>query len=231
MVDPRQDVKAQARRNRRVMIGAFAVVFSMVGMSFAAVPLYDLFCRVTGFGGTTQVADQIATEVRDRTVDVRFNADSAPELDWEFTVETREIAVQVGEPQLVYYRARNTSDRPIAATAVYNVTPHRTGVYFQKVQCFCFEEQILLPGEEAEFPVYFFVDAGFDDDRAMESVSTITLSYTFYPTESEALDEATEDYYQSIEESDRPTADAGAADPTGQPAGLATASADGAGQG
>lgn len=208
--DPR-DAKALGRRNRRVLIGAVSMVFLMVGMSFAAVPLYDLFCRVTGFGGTTQQAEQVGTDVRDRMITVRFNADSGPGLDWDFTVDTRQMQVRVGQPELVYFHARNTSDQPIAATAVYNVTPHRTGIYFQKVQCFCFDEQILLPGEEAEFPVYFFVDAGFDDDAAMDSVSTITLSYRFFETDSEALDEAVEDYYQSVEEISQPTADAAGA--------------------
>ena len=194
------------RRNGRLMIGLFAIVFGMVGLSFAAVPLYDLFCRVTGFGGTTQVADNFSPEILDRTMRVRFTADADRALPWDFEVETREVEVRLGEPTLIYYTARNLSDEPVAGTAVYNVNPHRTGIYFTKVECFCFDEQIIMPGEEVTFPVYFFVDAALDRDRAMNDVRAITLSYTFFPTQSEALDEVAEEYYRSIEQVDEPQA-------------------------
>lgn len=186
------------------MIGSFALVFGMVGLSFAAVPLYDLFCRVTGFGGTTQVADGFSTEILDRTMRVRFIADADRMLPWEFESETDEVVVRLGEPTLINYTARNLSDQPVAGTAVYNVNPQRTGIYFAKVECFCFDEQILMPGEEVTFPVYFFVDAALDSDRAMDDVRAITLSYTFLPTQSEALDDAVEQYYQSIESIGQP---------------------------
>lgn len=189
-------------RNGRLMVGLFALVFGMAGLSFAAVPLYDLFCRVTGFGGTTQVADGFSTEILDRTMRVRFTADADRALPWEFDAASHEVEVRLGEPMLVHYTARNLSDEPVAGTAVYNVNPQRTGIYFAKVECFCFDEQIIMPGEEVTFPVYFFVDAALDRDRAMDDVRAITLSYTFFPTSSEALDEATEQYYQSIEQPD-----------------------------
>lgn len=194
--------RSQQRRNGRLAISLFGIVLAMGGLSFAAVPLYDLFCRVTGFGGTTQVADGFSTEILDRTMRVRFTADANRDLPWQFEAERREVEVRVGEPMLVYYTARNLSDEPVAGTAVYNVNPHRTGIYFNKVQCFCFDEQIIMPGEEVTFPVYFFVDAALDADRGMDDVRAITLSYTFFPTQSEALDEAVEHYYQSIEQSD-----------------------------
>lgn len=192
----------QKRRNGPLLVGLFAIVFGMVGLSFAAVPLYDIFCRVTGYGGTTQVADGFGTEILDRTMRVRFTADADRSLPWEFDSEVREVQVRLGEPMLINYTARNLSDQPVAGTAVYNVNPQRTGIYFTKVECFCFDEQILMPGEEATFPVYFFVDAALDRDRAMDDVRAITLSYTFFPTRSEALDEAVEQYYQSIEQMD-----------------------------
>ncbi|MEM7444476.1 MAG: cytochrome c oxidase assembly protein, partial [Pseudomonadota bacterium] len=138
----------------------------------------------------------------DRTMRVRFTADADRNLPWEFEAQANEVEVRLGEPTLVTYTARNISDEPVAGTAVYNVTPHRTGIYFAKVECFCFDEQIIMPGEEVTFPVYFFVDAELDRDRAMDDVRAITLSYTFYATESEALDEAAEEYYQSIEQLD-----------------------------
>ncbi|MEQ9814165.1 MAG: cytochrome c oxidase assembly protein [Azospirillaceae bacterium] len=214
---PQTPEERQARlraKNRRVMTIALSMVFAMVGVSFAAVPLYNLFCAVTGFGGTTQTADDLGQEVIDRTVAVRFTADADQALPWDFEVETREVEVRLGEPRLVYYSARNNSDEPVAATAVYNVSPGRTGIYFYKVQCFCFDEQILMPGEEVDFPVYFYVDAAMDNDRAMDDIRSITLSYTFFPTESEALDRAIEDYYRSVEEANQPTAalDSGPAD-------------------
>lgn len=197
--DPRADRRRMARRNGLVAGGAAVAVFGMLGLSFAAVPLYDAFCRITGFGGTTQVAAGTTGEVLDRTVSVRFTADADRGLPWEFSAEQREVSVKVGEPSLVRYTATNTSDRPVVGQAVYNVNPPKTGAYFNKIECFCFDEQVLMPGESVEFPVYFFLDPAMDADRGLDDVETVTLSYTFYPAKSDSLDEAIEEYYRSAE--------------------------------
>ena len=188
------------RRNGMVLGVSLAIVFGMVGMSFAAVPLYDLFCRVTGFGGTTQVAAESSDEVLDRTVRVRFIADVDRDLAWNFEAEVNEVEVRIGEPTVIGYWAENAGSSPTAGTAVYNVTPLKTGLYFVKVQCFCFDEQVLMPGQRVEMPVYFYVDPAIADDPNLDDVRAITLSYRFFPTESDALEDAIEDYYQSIEE-------------------------------
>ncbi|HET8727739.1 MAG TPA: cytochrome c oxidase assembly protein [Alphaproteobacteria bacterium] len=197
---PPKNERNIGRRNTLLMLGLFGVVFAMVGVSFAAVPLYDLFCRVTGFGGTTQVADGLAGEVLDREVRVRLTADTDRNLPWRFVAETREVDLRVGEPGLVYYTVENLSDRPLAGTAVYNVNPPKAGLYFTKVECFCFEEQVLEPGEKADLPVYFYVDPSMADDPGMDEVKTITLSYTFFRAASQELDDAQEDYYRAVEQ-------------------------------
>ena len=188
-----------ARRNTRVLLASLGVVVTMVGVSFAAVPLYQLFCQVTGFGGTTQVAEAMPDQVLDRTMRVRFVATADPALPWAFNAETREMEVRVGEPGLAFYSATNTAEQPTAGMAVYNVTPAKAGLYFSKVQCFCFDEQILPPGEEVDFPVYFFLDPAMADDPNLDDVQVVTLSYTFYASESDALERAVDDYYQGIE--------------------------------
>ena len=190
------------RRNGIMLVALFGIVVAMAGLSFAAVPLYDLFCRVTGFGGTTQVADAASGEVLERTVRVRFTADTDRGLPWAFAPQTREVELQIGESGLVYYEAANTSSSPVAGMAVYNVTPAKAGIYFNKVQCFCFNEQVLAPGQSVEMPVYFFVDPAMADDRNLDDVQTITLSYTFFPARSNQLDDAVEEYYQSVEQAD-----------------------------
>lgn len=168
------------RRNLAVMVGLVGMVAGMTGLSFAAVPLYDMFCRVTGFGGTTQVADAPAGRVLQRRIRIRFNADVNQDLPWEFRPEVREVALNVGESALVSYQTRNLSDQPVVGQAVYNVTPQKAGYYFNKVQCFCFEEQRLEPGQTVDMPVYFFVDPAIADDPNLNDVNTITLSYTFF---------------------------------------------------
>lgn len=168
------------RRNRVMAMGLLAVVVLMVGVSYAAVPLYQLFCQVTGFGGTTQVGSQVPDRVLDRTMRIRMTADVGRGLPWRFTAETREIELKVGEPGLVYYKAENLSDRPVAGTAVYNVNPNKAGLYFVKVQCFCFDEQELGPGEEMAMGVSFFVDPAILEDPRFRDMHTITLSYTFF---------------------------------------------------
>ena len=168
------------KRNQRTALLASGVIVGMLGLTAASVPLYDLFCRVTGFGGTTQVADASPDTLDTHTVRVSFNADREPDLPWHFQPVQRRIEVRLGENHLAFYTAENRGDRPIVGRAVYNVTPHKAGAYFAKVHCFCFEEQLLLPGETVEMPVSFFVDPAMLDDMNTKDVHEITLSYTFF---------------------------------------------------
>lgn len=173
--------EAPHRRGNRLMGLALAgVVAGMVGLSFAAVPLYSLFCQVTGYGGTTQVADQVPDQPLERTIKVRFNADTNPALPWRFQPEQREVEVRIGEPTLIFYSAENLSARVTRGTASFNVTPLKAGAYFDKIDCFCFTEQTLQPGEQVEMGVSFYIDPRMMDDASMDSVETITLSYTFF---------------------------------------------------
>ena len=168
-------------RNRRTGLYATGIIVGMLGLTAASVPLYDLFCRVTGFGGTPQVADSVPGAVADgRTIPVSFNADRDPQLPWSFQPLQRRIEVVPGESYLAFYAAENRGDVPIVGRAVYNVTPFKVGSYFAKVQCFCFEEQLLQPGERVEMPVSFFVDPAIFEDDSTKDVVEITLSYTFF---------------------------------------------------
>ncbi len=156
------------------------VVILMGSLAWAAVPFYDWFCRVTGFGGTTGVAEAAPEDILDRKITVRFDASKAKGMAWEFKPVEREMEVRIGETGLAFYEAYNPTDRPIAGQASYNVAPYSAGGYFQKIACFCFEEQVLQPGERVEMPVSFFVDPELVDDLEAKYVHTITLSYTFY---------------------------------------------------
>ncbi len=156
------------------------VVVLMGSLAWAAVPFYDWFCRVTGFGGTTGVAAAAPEDILDRTITVRFDASKAKDMAWEFKPVEREMEVRIGETGLAFYEAYNPTDRPIAGQASYNVAPYSAGGYFQKIACFCFEEQVLQPGERVEMPVTFFVDPEMVEDLEAKYVHTITLSYTFY---------------------------------------------------
>jgi cytochrome c oxidase assembly protein subunit 11 len=173
-----------ARKNRRVGGLLCAIVFGMVGMSYAAVPLYDLFCRVTGYAGTTQVAAKKSEKITSRPIKIRFDA-MANNIDWAFQPAQRQMELKVGENGLAFYRATNRSDRTLTGTATFNVTPLKVGAYFNKVECFCFTEQTLKPGETIEMPVAFFVDPEIVVDPNLNDVKTITLSYTFFPVEKE----------------------------------------------
>ena len=157
-----------------------SVILGMLGLTAASVPLYRLFCRVTGYGGTTQVAEQLPVTPTDAIMNVRFNADVDPNLPWLFQPEQRQIEVRVGEQNLAYFRAQNRSDHPIVGQATYNVTPFKAGPYFDKIACFCFNEQVLQPGEEVDMPVSFYVDPAILSDPNTQDVHTITLSYTFF---------------------------------------------------
>jgi cytochrome c oxidase assembly protein subunit 11 len=156
------------------------VVAAFVGLAYASVPLYRMFCQVTGYGGTTQVAEAAPAAVGTRKVTVRFNADVNRDLPWGFQPVQREMTVAVGEQSLAFFQATNRSSRPITGTATFNVTPMKAGAYFDKIQCFCFSEQTLAAGQTVDMPVSFFVDPSIAQDPDMDDVSTITLSYTFF---------------------------------------------------
>ena len=157
-----------------------SVVIFMGALAWASVPLYDWFCRVTGFGGVTGVSDVAPDEILDQTITIRFDGSLNNHMPWEFKPVVREMEVRIGESGLAFYEAYNPTDRPIAGSASYNVTPYQAGGFFQKIQCFCFEEQVLQPGERVQMPVTFYVDPEIVDDRDGKHIHTITLSYTFY---------------------------------------------------
>ncbi|MEM8811513.1 MAG: cytochrome c oxidase assembly protein [Pseudomonadota bacterium] len=182
MTEPETESTAR-KRNRSVAIYCVAFVGLMVGASYAAVPLYDLFCRVTGYGGTTQVADTIPEQPIDRKVTIRFDANVAGGLPWDFDSKQREVRIQVGEAGAMDYIAVNTAQKTNWGTSTFNVTPYEAGIYFNKMECFCFTEQRLRPGERLEMPVVFFVDPAIDEDPKLKSIDTITLSYTFFPAD------------------------------------------------
>ncbi|WP_428029171.1 cytochrome c oxidase assembly protein [Ancylobacter sp.] len=173
--------RRRSRSHRVVALSCAAFVATMVGAAYAAVPLYQMFCQVTGFGGATRVAGAAPTAPLERTVEVRFDANISPGLDWSFEPEARSVTVRVGETKLAFYRAHNRSSQPVTASATYNVTPAQSGYHFAKMQCFCFTDQTLQPGETLDMPVVFFVDPAFAEDPEMKGVKTITLSYTFFP--------------------------------------------------
>lgn len=165
---------------QKTVIQTVGVVLLMGSLAWAAVPFYDWFCRVTGFGGTTGVAEAAPEDILDRTITVRFDASKAKDMAWDFKPVEREMEVRIGETGLAFYEAYNPTDRPIAGQASYNVAPYSAGGYFQKIACFCFEEQVLEPGERVQMPVTFFVDPEMVEDLEAKYVHTITLSYTFY---------------------------------------------------
>lgn len=172
-------------RNMKVVTACGVVVAGMVGMAYAAVPLYDLFCRVTGYGGTTRIAQYDPGAILDREVSVRFDASVNRDFPWAFEPLQREMTVRVGETALAFYRATNTTDRPVTGIASYNVTPFKAGPYFSKLECFCFNEQTLQPGESMDMPVIFFLDPLMDEEERLDDVRTITLSYTFFEADGE----------------------------------------------
>ena len=162
----------------------------MIGVSFAAVPLYDLFCKVTGFAGTPQTASLNTAEIIDRKMRIRFDANTHRDLPWQFGPEIRQTTVNIGQDGLINFKAKNTSDIPVTGTALFNVTPLKAGKYFIKTQCFCFEEQQLNPGQSINMPVVFYVDPAITKDRSMDDVKVITLSYSFFKSDSQELENA-----------------------------------------
>jgi len=157
-----------------------AVVVGMVGAAYAAVPLYNWFCRTTGFGGTTQIAEKAPDQILDRTITVRFDSNVTPGLPWKFQPEQNAVQVRIGEVATVQYKVVNETAREIAAQASYNVSPPTVGAYFNKINCFCFTEQRLKPGETRDMTVVFYIDPALAKDRDQNDLTTITLSYTFY---------------------------------------------------
>lgn len=173
---PRRRMSPQAR----MAFGLAGIAGVMVALSFAAVPFYDWFCRTTGFAGTPAVASQAPDTILDQTVKIRFDASREKDMPWEFRAKQREMTVRLGETGMAFYEAYNPTDRPIAGRASYNVAPDVAGGYFTKIHCFCFEMQVLQPGERVEMPVTFFVDPSILDDADARRAHTITLSYTFH---------------------------------------------------
>ncbi|MEM0899229.1 MAG: cytochrome c oxidase assembly protein [Pseudomonadota bacterium] len=171
--------------NARVAIACLAFFSSMVGLAYASVPLYELFCRVTGFGGTTQVADAATGVVLDQKIKVRFDANTAKNIPWEFRPVDREVEVRIGETTQISYFAQNVASVATAGSATFNVTPPAAGAYFNKMECFCFNETTLEAGESMDMPVVFFVDPDIVNSKEMQNISAITLSYTFFPMDSD----------------------------------------------
>jgi len=175
------DAQTQKRDKKGLIAMALVgLVAGMVGLSFAAAPLYQMFCQATGYGGTTQRADAAPKDILDRTVIVRFDANVDPKLPWKFAPEQRTVEVRIGESALAFFKATNLSDKPVVGTAGFNVAPQAAGLYFSKIECFCFTEQKLAPGQSIEMPVTFFVDPKFAEDESTKNIPEITLSYTFY---------------------------------------------------
>ena len=170
----------QIQGPRRTLVQTVAVVLLMGGLAWASVPFHDWFCRVTGFGGATNVAEAGSDTVLDQTITIRFDGSLERDMPWTFKPVEREMTLRIGETGLAFYEATNPTDQPIAGQASYNVTPYEAGGFFDKIECFCFTEQVLQPGETVLMPVTFFVDPAIVDDREGQYVHTITLSYTFY---------------------------------------------------
>lgn len=171
--------KTSSHLNRTVGFCLAGVLF-MGGMAYAAVPLYDLFCRVTGYAGTTNRAEAASDTIIERQVTVRFDASRNRQMPWEFTAPDDAVRLKIGETGLAFYKAHNPTNEEITGTATFNVTPQKAGYYFSKIDCFCFVEQTLAPGETVDMPVTFFIDPEIVDDEEMMDVKTITLSYTFF---------------------------------------------------
>lgn len=174
-------------KNKRLAVNMLLVAMGMLMLAYASVPLYRLFCQVTGFGGTPVVRATLPDpdQVLDRVMTVRFNADNDPNLPWKFEVGQLSVDVKVGEEILAYYTAENTSDKPATGHATYNVVPNKAGPYFVKVECFCFTNQTLNPGEKVHMPISFYIDPLIAEDRELDDIDTITLSYTFFAQEEE----------------------------------------------
>jgi Cytochrome oxidase assembly factor len=180
-------VKRAARRKAVTAGVLFGVVAGMVGLSFASVPLYRMFCQATGYDGTPRTENVARSDrVTDRKITIRFDANVNPSLPWQFHPVQRQVTVKVGEEALILYEARNVSDKPLTGTATFSVVPEKAAQYFSKIQCFCFTEQTLAAGQDVQMPVLFYIDPAIDDDPETQDVTQFTLSYTFFPDENGA---------------------------------------------
>lgn len=179
------DDKRRNNANRKVATICIAFFAGMLGMAYAAVPLYDMFCKVTGYGGTTQRVDQYSDRVLDRKITVRFDANVAGGIPWDFKPAAREMTLKIGETAQAHYTATNMFNVPSAGRATFNVTPDMAGAYFNKVECFCFTDTTLKPGDTLDMPVVFYVDPDIVDVPELKNIKTITLSYTFFPIDVE----------------------------------------------
>jgi len=188
----RPESKKQGAKNIVALL-LVGLVAGMVGLSFAAVPLYRIFCQATGYNGTPQRASRGADEVLDRTITVRFDANVDKHLAWSFVPVQKKMDVKIGETSLALFKATNNSDRPITGSAIFNVSPEQIGSYFNKIQCFCFTKQTLAPGASREMPVTFFVDPKMVDDVDTKNLTEVTLSYTFYQNDDEPVAAVSQD--------------------------------------
>jgi cytochrome c oxidase assembly protein subunit 11 len=167
-------------KNKKILTPLILIIIGMFVLAYASVPLYSLFCKATGFGGTTQVALKSSTQKGKKVIKVRFDANIEPNLPWKFKPIQPEITVKPGENALIFYYAENLTEKPLTGTAIYNVTPNKAGIYFNKIECFCFEEQLLEPYQKVNMPVSFFIDPKIEEDPYLKDVDTITLSYSFF---------------------------------------------------
>ena len=184
------------RKNKRAALIILAVVAGMIGMSFASVPLYRMFCQATGLGGQAFRSEKAAGTILHRTITVRFNTDVSPSLPWLFQAEQPPVTLPIGQEAAISFTATNQSAQAMAGTALYNVTPESAGKYFHKTQCFCFDYQLIAPHQTAHFPVVFYIDPAIADDPQLDDLKTITLSYAFFVAESDELDKALEAFYK-----------------------------------
>jgi cytochrome c oxidase assembly protein subunit 11 len=177
--------KRMERSNQKVAVVCVGFFAGMLGMAYASVPLYDLFCKVTGYGGTTQRVEQYSQTILDRDIQIRFDANSSGGLPWDFKPVARDVTIKIGETTQVSYQAKNFASMPTSGRASFNVTPQLAGAYFMKVECFCFTDTELAPGETMDMPVVFYVDPAIVEVPELKNLKTITLSYTFFPLDRE----------------------------------------------
>ena len=187
MSAPYQNSQFSAVKKYRTLGFLLVLIMGMGVLSYASVPLYKLFCQVTGYGGTTQQVTSPSSQILERRIKIRFDANTKPALDWNFQPVQTSMDISVGQNALAFYQAENTGKDPVVGTATFNVTPEKAGVYFNKIDCFCFVEQLLAPQEAVEMPVSFFIDPDIVNDPNLDDVTTITLSYTFFPSEDQSL--------------------------------------------
>jgi len=181
------------KKNSKVFLNILAMAIGMFGMAYASVPLYNIFCRATGYGGTTQTGKMAPDKYLDRKIKVLFNTDVSPELDWRFKKLQDSAVVHVGETKLIFFEATNVGTKPLVGVAQYNVAPAKMRQYFVKLECFCFHQQIIRPGEKVTFPVSFFIDPSIMDDKTLDDVSQATLSYTFFKYKDQDVNQFTSD--------------------------------------